>query len=448
MIELTDEQTAAVNCVLHFATQRKHAVVALQGPAGTGKTLTASCCAEHFEAHEFQYLAPTHKAAAVLQTQIDKRGQKGRYRVKTIHAFLGYERTIHPEDGTEHYLPPGEWVLYDAATGQPLEKLPTNREERLWKFQPSFTKRACDGLRVVFQDESSMLEEGMYDDLLRACVISNCVLILCGDKYQLPAVGHPAEFPPPQSDEILDLTVQQRTDCPHLQATFLRLRNACAQQPPFSRFRLNPDCPADQICCIRHTDYTPSPEDTFLAHTNVVVDTHNRRLRCQRFGESPSPWMVGDKVVAQKQLKCLNGSTLENGTECTLEAVSVERFDGLKVYVLHLDLEHKSLRIVHEDHQAELQKRVSTARSKAHRATYVYERKPLWNKVHALANMRASVLKHAYALTVYKSQGSTYPHVVVDYDDIARAGGSIRWRLLYVAITRASRRLTVLRTRF
>jgi ATP-dependent exoDNAse (exonuclease V) alpha subunit len=50
-------------------------------------------------------------------------------------------------------------------------------------------------------------------------------------------------------------------------------------------------------------------------------------------------------------------------------------------------------------------------------------------------------LDFAYAITIHKSQGSTYSDVVVDTTDIR---GSESKALLYVAATRTSENLTIL----
>ena len=54
-------------------------------------------------------------------------------------------------------------------------------------------------------------------------------------------------------------------------------------------------------------------------------------------------------------------------------------------------------------------------------------------------------IRHAYALTIHKSQGSTFDTVLVDWREAQRArmGGADLSRLLYVAITRAAKHAVV-----
>ncbi|MCH7876489.1 MAG: ATP-binding domain-containing protein, partial [Gemmatimonadetes bacterium] len=53
-------------------------------------------------------------------------------------------------------------------------------------------------------------------------------------------------------------------------------------------------------------------------------------------------------------------------------------------------------------------------------------------------------LDYGYALTIHKSQGSTFETVYIDHRDALRCAVAERRRLLYVAITRPSVRLALL----
>jgi len=55
----------------------------------------------------------------------------------------------------------------------------------------------------------------------------------------------------------------------------------------------------------------------------------------------------------------------------------------------------------------------------------------------ALRNRYAN-LRHAYALTIHKSQGSTFDAVLIDWGSLPNNGGADASRLAYVAITRPS----------
>jgi exodeoxyribonuclease-5 len=58
---------------------------------------------------------------------------------------------------------------------------------------------------------------------------------------------------------------------------------------------------------------------------------------------------------------------------------------------------------------------------------------------------RFTLLEPGFCLTVHKSQGSTYREVFIDQKDIDKAPkADDRWRLSYVATTRASERAVFL----
>ena len=63
-----------------------------------------------------------------------------------------------------------------------------------------------------------------------------------------------------------------------------------------------------------------------------------------------------------------------------------------------------------------------------------------------LRGVQCLMLRLAWAVTVHRSQGSEFPHVVLAYDDHAHAG-MLDPGVLYTAITRASRRLTLVGSR-
>ena len=64
---------------------------------------------------------------------------------------------------------------------------------------------------------------------------------------------------------------------------------------------------------------------------------------------------------------------------------------------------------------------------------------------HYVLDSDVDVMQHAYAITVHKSQGSTYDNVLVLTPNILTCPGhSTRRRLLYVAYTRASHHLHVM----
>ena len=71
-----------------------------------------------------------------------------------------------------------------------------------------------------------------------------------------------------------------------------------------------------------------------------------------------------------------------------------------------------------------------------------------WHRWHKLKDLFSQV-RYCYCITVHRSQGSTFETVIVDAPDILKNGRSKeRKQLLYVAMSRASKRLIVSREKF
>jgi exodeoxyribonuclease-5 len=132
--------------------------IGLVGYAGTGKTtITKELIARIRELKgktglsiNITLLAPTNKAALVLRSKTDEE-------CNTLHSML---------------------------YGAPFE---TETGVLVWK-------PASDSLRnnIVFVDESSMIQEELYKDLINLC--KNCVIIFIGDDYQLEPVSKDKSF--------------------------------------------------------------------------------------------------------------------------------------------------------------------------------------------------------------------------------------------------------------
>ena len=72
--------------------------------------------------------------------------------------------------------------------------------------------------------------------------------------------------------------------------------------------------------------------------------------------------------------------------------------------------------------------------------SYDADRKRAWSTYFSLEETFAQV-DYAYAMTVHKSQGSTFQHAFVDVPDLMSSGG-MQQRILYTAVTRPAKSLT------
>lgn len=176
-----------------------------------------------------------------------------------------------------------------------------------------------------------------------------------------------------------------------------------------------------------------------IAWRNRTVAQLNRVIRKQLFGEATeeSRWLVGDKVVFTAPHD-VNGINIVTDEEAVVSEVVVgEHTDyPLRCYYLTLKLEMGRsiiVKTVHEDSESELDDLLNTYANQARRPG----NGRMWRQYWGLRESLAS-LKHGYALTAHRAQGSTYLYAFVDVDDICSNSSKLEARrCLYVACTRA-----------
>lgn len=204
-----------------------------------------------------------------------------------------------------------------------------------------------------------------------------------------------------------------------------------------------------------------------LAYTNAQVDTWNKTIRESIFGsEAADNFLVGDKIVftnpaigyprklitAHKWYDVIGKDTIRENiftnTKAVVKAVGVKEVLNVMCYELAISTDSVDsnnnlfihVPIVYEDYIA--------LRDKYYRnALYckdVTNRKRAWKDYHTLQNLFAQV-KHSYAMTVHRSQGSSIQKVISDSADISKCTClDVRKKLEYVAASRAVHELYVL----
>jgi exodeoxyribonuclease-5 len=138
--------------------------------------------------------------------------------------------------------------------------------------------------------------------------------------------------------------------------------------------------------------------------------------------------------------------TLKNSEEVRVRKARVETFEAddlstwtvwrLKVRSVH-DAWTRALYVLHEDERERFENELEVRRKEA------IEQPRAWSTFYDLKERFAEV-DYAYASTVHKAQGSTFDTAFVDVRDLRACRGPERQALLYVAVTRPSRRLALL----
>jgi len=377
----------------------------LVGPAGSGKTFITGEIVKLITESDRQlyFSTPTHKACAVLR-------QASGMEVRTIHSLLGAKLKFDPKTG-EQYL----WT----------------------KAGESF--RGFKGA-VVLIDEGSMVGQQLLA-LCEKLVTAGAYVIFIGDHKQVNPVGEePSSCVDPDTCpwELVELTTihRQALENPIIAAaTEVRttgLLTAFGTSGEMGVIALEPDQWRKQLLesCAMITECNRA-----VTYTNEASDRINRGVRRHVYGDAANkPYLPGEQLICNSRVKLSKDEIIENNTEMTVVKCTQK---GATCTVTCRDpdgVEHKVKAYPsYQERDAFLEGHARTARQTSN-----------WRQFYRLAETIAD-LRHSYAMTVHKSQGSTFDDVFISLNELKRCTHEDEHRrLLYVAVTRASRRVYVM----
>lgn len=454
---LTPAQAVVAEQMLAFGRGKvPQALATLSGYAGVGKTTVVAHVVSELAAEgvNIVVLAPTHKALAVLSEKLGD----ARIETMTVQSALALKVSERP-DGTQTLMDEG-------------------KEGSLREFD----------LAVI--DEASMVSEGMFATALLKR--RRCRLLFVGDPAQLPPVDKSVTDTPRQPGEevlspafgplvplhwrltevvrqaqgnpIIRLATAARS-CIEAGAEFgLQVMSEQLQAGDDDYLAMQPGGVAEVSRLV--ADAIQHGQDTrALAWDNATVLAINANVHAMVYpgqGDYPS----GTQLMAQ------DGFTgIEPGSENSSKRVNVpvrnsalltvrgcevsEHPDEPQRPAYRLDLEADSgerLRCWVAMDQKQWQADISECFAEYRRLklreqmTYGAEREALRKQAGAASaagwalRARYAPLRYAYAMTVHKSQGSTFDAVVLAWESFQRCRDvQQRNRLAYVALTRTRR---------
>ena len=411
----TDDQQEAYDQV-YDRLARGERFTGLRGYAGTGKTYLVSRLVEQLleEDCTVTVCAPTHKAVQVLSDELGD----APVQMQTLHSFLGLR--LQPTQEGDYEL--------------------VAEEER------DFTEG------VVIVDEASMIGREEWAHIEDAPFWVQWLFV--GDPAQLPPVN---EDPSPALDvpgPTLETVHRQAADNPILElATNIRTGAEGRFGSTFENGKgvavtRNRDEFLDSI--LRAFDAEAFAEDAtharVLAYRNKTVRRYNREIRAERYGADADRFVEGEWLVGTETWYHDGVQRLTNSEEVRVKKAQVETFEAddqsewtvweLKIRTPGRGLT-RTIHVLHEEERERYENALERRRGKAE------DDPSKWDRFFELRERFARV-DYAYATTVHRAQGSTYDTVFVDHRDLRVCRGEERGALLYVAVTRPSRRLALL----
>lgn len=440
-IPLSDKQWEVVEEISQVAEDKAQAL--LKGPAGTGKTTVMVACVIFLTLRgiRVQVTAPTHKAVKVLADKIEPLAKKfGAYppEPRTIHSVL----SLVPRRAI-----PGEPEGY-------------RRNGIL----------SLEGIDLIIVDECSMVGQELHRYITSDTEEHGLSLLFAGDSYQLKPVNERGQSLTFCTDHQIILKDVVRHGGPILELATKtrkvlngRLPTVEGKQDDVSSIV----CYESQGSLIeRWLDKLEHSKDStvFLCWTNNVRRTANTLARKCLYGEDVPTYVKGDKLLALSSYEKKRKVLIQNNAEVTVEgAYFVKNHvpytgshysyncwllslgNNLTVYVLDED-EREKFNNQLSELSDEIRKNVDSAEAvmKAAKGTYAEKAKERdynaargrWQKEYFALRDAFADLDYSYAITIHKSQGSTYDSVFI-HDDFKQSDEKMQ--LFYVALTRAAK---------
>lgn len=394
-MQLTNKQELGLK--LAIARYKAHeSYTCIAGYAGTGKSTLIKFIINALEINpetDVAYVAYTGKAATVLQT-------KGCPNATTAHKLL-YEAKPRP-NGT-FYL------------------------KKRWPIP----------YKVIIVDEISMLPKTMWDLLLS----HHKYVIACGDPFQLPPVdqnedNHVLDKPHIFLDEIM----RQAQD-----SEIIRLSMWVREGKPLGQFPVA----KEQVQILRPYELIPEMYDwadqTLCASNKRRIEINNK-VR-ERLGYGPTP-EIGDKIIGLTNhwdFMSTNGLwPLTNGSIGTITNYQIVPYyypsfiynKELQYMFTGMDIENGRFESIPIDYDALLTGEQAFDKKQEFRMNSFARNSDALEAPYYFA--------YAYAITVWKAQGSEWDKVLL-IEEGHPFNELDHQKYLYTGITRASKKLVVIR---
>lgn len=469
-LQLTADQQEAIDGII-ADIKAGSARAVLCGYAGTGKTVTTAALVSRLDDMGYRVVVatPTHKARAQVERALRDRGATG-FDCVTVHRLLGLKMVRDYKTGKESFEPDGR--------GRNMIK------DGIWD-EEDCSKRKVD---VVIVDETSMVSSELYAVLLgelRQAQDRFMPVVFVGDDRQLLPVGEESACPAfADAKSIYRLNEVLRHD-----GAILNLATATREQPVGrAKFASAVGGGTRVIAYQRReewleallemADTEEAMEDPdycrALAWTNSTVEDLNKQIHERRFGVQAPQFQPGMVCVTCDAIPdpAGGGPLLHSTIDVLVQFAELQEWHApgglpdqlpllpematekpfqtweLEVEVYGGETASEIVRVLAKEDAKrwrESQKRIADAAKKSNNAA---DRKQLWGLYFARKDQIGRI-EPASALTIHKSQGSTFRHVFLHWsiDGWGSAPTAQQNQLAYVGITRAAESLHVVADR-
>lgn len=375
---------------------RNNSKILLTGPAGSGKTYLIKEFVKTLPKIKILILAPTHKALDVIKNKFSDEKVESNLTFKTIHSALNIKPVI---------------------VGDKRVFLPAKNSHK-----------ALNKYNLIIIDEASMIDKIMLKSILKTTTKT----IFVGDEKQLPPVG--MDYSPAFKEKIPKIKLTKIYRQAENNPITLISKN------PTNFFSLLSDgkniineetgiafCKDKEFILEQMAKINDPNKLVFLAYRNETIDNFNTAVK-KRLGiieqvTSETP------ILIKKPYKKTPGSTIIHPKKIEKKVYKEYIFNRKTKQVDKIPINYLLVNGVY--------KLVAESSLKDWYKVLFIKKKRSIEEYLRLVDYFTD-WSYAWGLTVHKSQGSSFKNVIVDLPDILKSDNSIKNKLLYTALTRAT----------